>query len=244
MLCSSSTLACLDWLCNGNGRFITPAGVANHRRQGARGERGGWAEAGCMSVHADSPWLTAHRLTHQACSLTCRYTDWHASSHTCKHVDSDMTHMQTQAPCLPPSTQRPSWEDERKRSHVSSSLSCCFEVSVLHVWEPESTHTNQKRAETEKWICRWPKITITMKRKRGCVSSASSHSESKWMKDHRAEGRAEGRVRREQSCYIKFLLGQFHLTKPSFSLLRPSARWGRRAHDRVLLSDLKDENEV
>lgn len=38
MLCSPSTLAHLDWWCNGNWRFITPAGVANHRRQEAWGK--------------------------------------------------------------------------------------------------------------------------------------------------------------------------------------------------------------
>lgn len=37
MFCSSSTLARLDWLCNGNWRFITPAGVTNHRRREAWG---------------------------------------------------------------------------------------------------------------------------------------------------------------------------------------------------------------
>lgn len=94
MLCSSSTLARPDWLCNGNWRFITPAGVANHRRREAWGEgrmsRGGLHE--CPAV-TTSDWL------HLLAWPTHRYTDWHASSHTCRHAHSDMTHMQTHV-CL------------------------------------------------------------------------------------------------------------------------------------------------
>lgn len=196
MLCSSSTLARLDWLCNGNWRFITPAGVANHRRRealgGERMSRGGLHECPALTT---SDWLTR-----RACSLTHRYTDWHASSHTCKHVHSDMA---THAPCMPPSTQRPSWEDVRKTSHISSSVSLLFLSCMC------------ERLKTEKWICRWPKITIRMKRKRGCVCPLLQVTEwriTEWKVEQRA------RKTRQQSCYIKFLLGPFHLTKPSLLL--------------------------
>lgn len=141
MLCSSSTLARLDWLCNGNWRFITPAGVANHRRREAWGVEG-WAKEGCMSVQR---WLPLTALLAGLVHLPTGTPDGHASSHTCKHVHRDRTHMQTRAPCMPPSTQQPSWEDVRKRSHISSSLSCCLAVSASHVWEAENRPANQRR---------------------------------------------------------------------------------------------------
>lgn len=54
-----------------------------------------------------------------------------------------------------------------------------------------------------------------MKRKRGCVSTAPIFFASNWMKDDRGGQSRGARKRGEQSCYVKILLGLFHLTKPS-----------------------------
>lgn len=137
MLSSSSALACLDLLCNGNCRFITPAGVANHRRRETcgRGMSGG-------ELHR-CPLLTTcwvHAGLH-ARLLTHRYAGRHASSRACKQAPSDMAHTPHDA-CVPPSTQRPSWEDVRKTSHISSSLSCRFGLTCARGWKPAHTHTH------------------------------------------------------------------------------------------------------
>ncbi len=185
MLCSSSTLARPDWLCNGNWRFITPAGVANHRRREAWGGGERWAEAGCMSVQR---WLPLTDYTHSPGLPTGTQTDTQAHTHanmlsltwhTCKHMYASFNTTAVLGGCA----------EEIAYFLLPFLLFGGFCLVCVRGWK--QAHKNRE-AETEKWIRRWPKITIRMKRKRGCVSTAHSRFASNWMKDHREEGRAEG----------------------------------------------------
>lgn len=198
MLCGSPALAHLDWLCNGSRRFISPTGVANHRRQETLGG-GGLTEA---KLHQ---WPSHTRPAHQACSLTPRFMAWHGSSHTCKHAHSHMTLVHTHGALY-------------ASFNATAVLGGCAELpprvlaaSVLHVWQAQADAHNSE-PETEKWICRWPKITIRMKRKRGCVSNPPSCFEQNWMEDEKENGR-EGKG--NSLVLFQSLLGLFHLTKAS-----------------------------
>lgn len=82
MLCGSSTLACLYWLCNGNWRFMTPAGVTNHQRREAWRGKDEQRRTAWVSSPTPSDWLSwqaypqVHRLTRKLTHMqTC--SPWH-----------------------------------------------------------------------------------------------------------------------------------------------------------------------
>lgn len=126
-----------------------------------------------MLLHDRPAPTPTHRLPRQASSLTRRYADLNAGTRRTHTQTRSHTHDTHAKHTLLVHLLQHNGRLGRMcaRDHIlPPPFLAVWWVSVAHMSEAENTPT--RRRGREKWIRRWPKTTMRMKRKRGCASTS------------------------------------------------------------------------
>lgn len=167
---SSLALARPDRLCNGNWGFTVPAGVTNHQRWAAWGRKD---QKRCFGLIVQPrlplidfltrlPRLPAGTRTLMQARHAHKRTQTGSHTHDTHTTHTLLVHLLQHNGRLGRMC---------ARDHIlPSPFLAVWWVSVAHMSEAENTPP--RRRGREKWIRRWLKTTMRMKRKRGCASTS------------------------------------------------------------------------